>query len=191
MGVGRGARGGGVGRVVMTAAAKHLTPVTLELGGKSPNIVFADADMDDAIEGAHAGIYFNQGQSCIAGSRVYVDEKIYDGNWHLLPLFNLHAVLYPARSINHRLSAEDLRPGSMWTKYQNMCMRQKKLKNIFQKNLDIDGLMLLRDYCQGGDPTMLKYYRFDSQDLDVLNHIAIVNKIKPRVMTQLKKSLKT
>ena len=121
----------------------------------------------------------------------HLDDKVYEGNWDLLPFFNLHAVMYPAHSISHQLSADTLRPGSMWTKYQNTCMRQKKLKNIFQKNLDIDGLMLLRDYCQGGDPTMLKYYRFDSQDLDVLNHIAIVNKIKPRVMTQLKKSLKT
>jgi aldehyde dehydrogenase (NAD+) len=60
------------------AARSNLKRVTLELGGKSPNIVFADADLDDAIEGAHAGIFFNQGQSCIAGSRVYVDEKIHD-----------------------------------------------------------------------------------------------------------------
>jgi len=68
-----------VGKLIMEAAAKsNLKRVTLELGGKSPNIVFADADLDDAIEGAHAGIFFNQGQSCIAGSRVYVDEKIYD-----------------------------------------------------------------------------------------------------------------
>jgi aldehyde dehydrogenase (NAD+) len=68
-----------VGRLIMKAAAEsNLKRVTLELGGKSPNIVFADADLDDAVEGAHAGIFFNQGQSCIAGSRVYVDEKIYD-----------------------------------------------------------------------------------------------------------------
>ena len=68
-----------VGHLIMEAAAKsNLKRVTLELGGKSPNIVFADADMDDAVEGAHAGIFFNQGQSCVAGSRVYVEEKIYD-----------------------------------------------------------------------------------------------------------------
>ena len=68
-----------VGHLIMEAAAKsNLKRVTLELGGKSPNIVFADADMDDAVAGAHAGIFFNQGQSCVAGSRVYVEEKIYD-----------------------------------------------------------------------------------------------------------------
>jgi len=118
------------------------------------------------------------------------DERIYDGNWHMLPFFNLHAVVYPAKAINHRLSAETLRPGSMWTRYQNMCMRQKKLKNIFQKNLDVDSLMVIRDYCKNGDPAKLKEYHLDSQDLDVINHLAVVTKIKPRVMTQLKRSLK-
>ncbi len=68
-----------VGRLVMEQAAKtNLKRVTLELGGKSPNIVFADADMDAAIEGAHHGLFFNQGQCCNAGSRVFVEEKCYD-----------------------------------------------------------------------------------------------------------------
>ena len=120
-----------------------------------------------------------------------LDETIYHGNWHLLPFFNLHAVLYPAQMVGHRLDAEKLRPGSMWTKYQNMCMRQKKFRNIVKKNLDINGLMVIRDYCQNGDATMLRQYNFDSQDLDIMNHLAIVNKIKPRIMTQLKKTLKT
>jgi aldehyde dehydrogenase (NAD+) len=52
--------------------------VTLELGGKSPNIVFADTDLDEAVEGAHFGLFFNHGQCCCAGSRVFVEEKIYD-----------------------------------------------------------------------------------------------------------------
>jgi aldehyde dehydrogenase (NAD+) len=52
--------------------------VTLELGGKSPNIVFADADLDQAIEGAHFALFFNQGQCCCAGSRLFVEEKAYD-----------------------------------------------------------------------------------------------------------------
>lgn len=121
----------------------------------------------------------------------YLDEKIYDGNWHYLPFFNLHAVIYPASAINHRLSADNLRPGSMWTKYQNMCMRQKKLKNIFQKKLDVNSLMVIRDYCQHGDATMLYDYKLDSQDLDVLNHLSLITKIKPRIMSQLKKALKT
>ena len=68
-----------VGHLIMEAAAKsNLKPVTLELGGKSPNIIFADVDLDAAVEGAHMGLFSNQGQSCCAGSRVFVEETIYD-----------------------------------------------------------------------------------------------------------------
>ncbi len=68
-----------VGHLIMKAAAEsNLKRVTLELGGKSPNIVFADADMRQAVEGSHFALFFNQGQCCCAGSRVYVEEKVYD-----------------------------------------------------------------------------------------------------------------
>ena len=67
-----------VGRDVGLAAAQRIIPATLELGGKSANIVFADADMDRAVEGAQIGILFNQGQVCCAGSRIFVQEGIYD-----------------------------------------------------------------------------------------------------------------
>jgi aldehyde dehydrogenase (NAD+) len=68
-----------VGHLIMEEAARsNLKRVTLELGGKSPNIVFADADMDQAVEGAHFALFFNQGQCCCAGSRLYVEEKCYD-----------------------------------------------------------------------------------------------------------------
>ena len=68
-----------VGHLIMKAAAEtNLKRVTLELGGKSPNIVFADADMDQAIEGSHFALFFNQGQCCCAGSRLFVEEKAYD-----------------------------------------------------------------------------------------------------------------
>ena len=67
------------GRHVMrAAAASNLKKVTLELGGKSPNIVFEDADVDKAVEFANIGIYFNSGEVCCAGSRIYVQEGIYD-----------------------------------------------------------------------------------------------------------------
>jgi aldehyde dehydrogenase (NAD+) len=67
-----------VGRLIMAAAAQsNLKRITLELGGKSPNIIFEDTDLDAAVEGAHMGIFVNQGQSCCAGSRVFVEEKIY------------------------------------------------------------------------------------------------------------------
>lgn len=59
-------------------AAKRLIPATLELGGKSANIVFDDAQLEKAVEGAQIGILFNQGQVCCAGSRIFVQEGIYD-----------------------------------------------------------------------------------------------------------------
>jgi aldehyde dehydrogenase (NAD+) len=68
-----------VGRKVMqAAAATNLKKVSLELGGKSPNIIFPDADLDAAIRWASMGIYFNHGQCCCAGSRLFVHEDIYD-----------------------------------------------------------------------------------------------------------------
>ena len=67
------------GQLIMEAAARsNLKRVSLELGGKSPNIVFADADIDAAIDGAYFGLFFNQGQCCCAGSRLFVEEKIHD-----------------------------------------------------------------------------------------------------------------
>ncbi|PSR80045.1 aldehyde dehydrogenase domain-containing protein [Coniella lustricola] len=68
-----------VGRQIMKAAASsNLKKVTLELGGKSPNIVFDDADIEDAIHWVNFGIYYNHGQCCCAGSRIFVQEGIYD-----------------------------------------------------------------------------------------------------------------
>jgi aldehyde dehydrogenase (NAD+) len=68
-----------VGKIIMRAAAdSNLKRVTLELGGKSPNIVFADADLDAAVEGAHFALFFNQGQCCCAGSRLMVESHIHD-----------------------------------------------------------------------------------------------------------------
>ena len=68
-----------VGRTIMKAAANsNLKKVTLELGGKSPNIVFDDADIENAISWVNFGIYYNHGQCCCAGSRIYVQEGIYD-----------------------------------------------------------------------------------------------------------------
>uniref|UniRef100_A0A8C1N8Q1 Aldehyde dehydrogenase 1 family, member A2 n=1 Tax=Cyprinus carpio TaxID=7962 RepID=A0A8C1N8Q1_CYPCA len=68
-----------VGKLIQEAAGKsNLKRVTLELGGKSPNIIFADADFELAVEQAHQGVFFNNGQCCTAGSRIFVEEPIYD-----------------------------------------------------------------------------------------------------------------
>jgi len=67
------------GRTILQAASKsNLKKVTLELGGKSPNIVFNDANLDDAISWVNFGIFFNHGQCCCAGSRIYVQDGVYD-----------------------------------------------------------------------------------------------------------------
>jgi betaine-aldehyde dehydrogenase len=66
------------GRAIGRVAADRIVPVALELGGKSPHIVFADADMDHAIAAVAAGIFGSAGQSCVAGSRLLVEQSVYD-----------------------------------------------------------------------------------------------------------------
>jgi aldehyde dehydrogenase (NAD+) len=65
-------------KLIQRNAAETMKRLTFELGGKSPNVIFADADLDSAIEGAHFGLYFNQGQCCCAGSRLFVEERVHD-----------------------------------------------------------------------------------------------------------------
>jgi phenylacetaldehyde dehydrogenase len=67
-----------VGKLILHAAAGNLKKVSLELGGKSPNIVFGDSDVDAATAGAASAIFFNHGQCCCAGSRLYVEQGIFD-----------------------------------------------------------------------------------------------------------------
>jgi phenylacetaldehyde dehydrogenase len=67
-----------VGRLIVKAAARDLKHVSLELGGKSPNIILEDADPEIAIPGAASAIFFNHGQACSAGSRLYVHERLFD-----------------------------------------------------------------------------------------------------------------
>ncbi len=67
-----------VGKAIVRASAGNLKRVSLELGGKSPNIIFSDADIDAAIEGAALGAFYNQGEVCSAGSRLYVQRSQFD-----------------------------------------------------------------------------------------------------------------
>jgi acyl-CoA reductase-like NAD-dependent aldehyde dehydrogenase len=67
-----------VGRTIMRGAADSIKRLTLELGGKSPNIVFADADLDAAAKGAYTGIFYGKGEVCAAGSRLFVEAKVHD-----------------------------------------------------------------------------------------------------------------
>ena len=66
------------GRIIAAAGAKHLVPVSLELGGKGANLVFADCDLDEAVSWSNKAIFTNAGQVCLAGSRLYVQSEIYD-----------------------------------------------------------------------------------------------------------------
>jgi aldehyde dehydrogenase (NAD+) len=67
-----------IGKLIAKSASENLTKVSLELGGKAPNVIFADADLDQAVNGAMMGIFFNQGQVCCAGSRVFIEESVKD-----------------------------------------------------------------------------------------------------------------
>jgi len=67
-----------VGKLILQAASGNLKKVSLELGGKSPNVVFGDVDLDKAIAGSASAIFFNHGQCCCAGSRLYVEKEIFD-----------------------------------------------------------------------------------------------------------------
>src|SRR6185369_9644574 len=67
-----------VGRMIVHAAAGNLKKVSLELGGKSPNVIFKDANLEVAIPGAASAIFFNHGQCCCAGSRLYVEKPVFD-----------------------------------------------------------------------------------------------------------------
>ncbi|ODM95978.1 Aldehyde dehydrogenase, mitochondrial [Orchesella cincta] len=67
-----------IGKIIQQQASSTIKRVTLELGGKSPNIVFNDTDLDYAVQMSHFGLFFNQGQCCCAGSRIFVEEGIYD-----------------------------------------------------------------------------------------------------------------
>jgi acyl-CoA reductase-like NAD-dependent aldehyde dehydrogenase len=77
-----------VGKKVMVAAAQNLKRVSMELGGKSPNVVFDDADIEAAAKGCITSIFFNQGEVCCAGTRLYLHEKIHD---RFLDVFTKHA----------------------------------------------------------------------------------------------------
>ncbi|WP_217576343.1 aldehyde dehydrogenase [Streptomyces sp. GbtcB7] len=68
----------GTGRIIAAAGARNLTPVSLELGGKGANVIFADADLDNAVDWSIRAVFTNSGQVCLAGSRLYVQREIYD-----------------------------------------------------------------------------------------------------------------
>jgi len=119
-----------------------------------------------------------------------IESRVYAGDWELISYFNLWGCILPATEIAHTLSNK-LRPGSTWTKYQNMCMRQKKIQLISTKiphcNLDIDGLLLIRSQIEKGDFENFLYYELEPSDIDILNHLSPQNKLKAKAISSLKK----
>jgi phenylacetaldehyde dehydrogenase len=101
-----------VGKLIVHAAAGNLKKVSLELGGKSPNIVFQDAEIDAAIPGAANAIFFNQGQVCCAGSRLYVADKhfdkVVDGVSQIASKINVGPGMEPTSQMGPLVSEEQL-----------------------------------------------------------------------------------
>jgi len=83
----------GVGQGIMRSGAETMKHLTMELGGKSPNIIFADADIDAAVQAAFWGIFWNKGEVCVAGSRLLVERACYDEVVEKLSLLAQRAVL--------------------------------------------------------------------------------------------------
>jgi aldehyde dehydrogenase (NAD+) len=124
------------GRSVAAAAGRNIVPFTLELGGKSPNVVFEDADLDNALNGALRGIFSSTGQTCVAGSRLFLHESIHDE--------------FVDRLVER---AEEIRPGDPFEESTQIgpiaCEPQyEKVKDYVQIAKD-DGATLVT----GGEPT--------------------------------------
>ena len=101
-----------VGKMIVAASAGNLKKVSLELGGKSPNVIFPDADLDSAIPGSAGAIFFNQGQSCTAGSRLFIHksifDKVIDGVAQETKKFKIGPGIDPSTSLGPLVSQEQL-----------------------------------------------------------------------------------
>lgn len=121
-----------------------------------------------------------------------IEDAVFSGSWDLLPYFNLFGCILPAVAIGHTLKPP-LKPGSTWTKYQNICMRTKKIKSMSHRvprlDLDLDALMLLRDRAEAGDYEILREYGIQPQDVDVMSHLSPLRKLKPKALSTIKKWL--
>jgi hypothetical protein len=120
------------------------------------------------------------------------DVKLYEGQWGMLAYYSLFGCIYPAYEIGHTIDTSKLRPGSVWTKHQNMCMRAKRIAAMAKRQpwreLSLDDIILLKSYAEVENVEMLKAYGIEPQDLDVMNHLS-TRKIKARTLSSLKKCL--
>jgi hypothetical protein len=122
-----------------------------------------------------------------------LEDKMYDGSWDLMNYYIILGCIVPAVEIRHRLVGDKIRPGSLWTKYQNACMRKKKLQKITERNpqvkMDIESLLLLRNYAEKGEYKLLSEYKIEAKDIDVLNHLSPLRKLKVKEVQEIKRHL--
>ncbi|QWI73883.1 aldehyde dehydrogenase DhaS [Bacillus mycoides] len=146
-----------VGKQIMRQASESLKRVTLELGGKSPNIILPDADLSRAIPGALSGVMFNQGQVCSAGSRLFISKKMYDNVMADLVLYskklNQGAGLNPETTIGPLVSEE----------------QQKRVMSYIEKGIE-EGAEVL---CGGSNPFDQGYFVSPTVFADVNDEMTI------------------
>ena len=111
-----------------------------------------------------------------------IDQAMYSDDWNFLDYFVHQSIIYPSHIIRGRFNKPELRPGSVWTKFNNYKTRKNKLSVI---KVPIDYFKLLLKY----GVKFLKSYKIKPHDLDVMNHILLYDKIKPKYLTNLKKQL--
>lgn len=146
-----------VGKQIMRQASESLKRVTLELGGKSPNIILPDADLSRAIPGALSGVMFNQGQVCSAGSRLFIPKKMYDNVMTDLVLYskklNQGVGLNPETTIGPLVSEE----------------QQKRVMSYIEKGIE-EGAEVL---CGGSNPFDQGYFVSPTVFADVNDEMTI------------------
>ena len=121
------------------------------------------------------------------------DSELYKGEWECMPYFVLHAIKLPKLYMKNLLIKEDIRPGSAWTKYGNQKMREQKVRSIQVRSntrMKHHEFMLLKEYAKQGDVSKFEEYKLTPQDFDVMNHLALQNKLKQREVTKIKKMIK-
>lgn len=116
-----------------------------------------------------------------------LDSLMYTGDWTLMPYFTNESLIIPAYHIQH--SIPEIKSGSMWTKYCNMCNRRSKLKNIRQSLGHLDKIFVLGEYFNKGiGDDFIKEYNITSDDLNTMNHLY---PLKPKIISRLKKIAKS
>jgi hypothetical protein len=123
------------------------------------------------------------------------DVEIYNSDHSIdfLPYFSHYAVMMPAIKLQHSLSSSKMRPGSSWTKFNNCKMREAKIKVLNSKcvnKITTDHFYLFQAYIQRGNISILRDYNLDSQDIDTVNNLSLLNKLKSKPLQVIKKKLK-